>query len=126
MAERRRWVMRPTVVTRRLQVPTLRALPLLGTCSTILPSSWAQRLGASAGTAVPRTDDPKDCKKWLEVDFLEPWDSITQYLDFSALTASSDGGASEQVALDFAISVRSLDDNAEALDVSIHNDDGTL
>jgi hypothetical protein len=76
------------------------------------------------GTPVARTDGPKHCKKFLEVEFHEKWDSITQYLDLSSITDGSDGGTKQKIALDFAVSVRSLDDNGSPVNVAFRNDDG--
>ena len=74
-----------------------------------------------SSSADSRSDDASDCKKFLAVDFSEHWDAIRQYFDLSSLVTSSDGG--EMVALDFGVSLRSLDDVAEPALIGIQNDD---
>ncbi|HVJ91304.1 MAG TPA: hypothetical protein VM580_15980 [Labilithrix sp.] len=76
-----------------------------------------------SSSAVASTDGPADCAKYLEVDFPESWDSVRQYLDLSFAIANDGGAQADKLALDFGVSIKSLDDVAEPALIGILNDD---
>jgi len=83
-------------------------------------------LGAAAwhlsSTGEARTAGAADCKTFLEADLSSSWDSVKQYVDLSHVTPSDAG----TIALDFGVSLRSLDNVADGALLGFANDDSGL